>query len=102
MLRHVVMWKIAPEKVPSGSTSGQVAESLAASLRALVGEIPQILSLTAGENCVAAEGNWDLGLVVDVEDEDALRAYATHPQHLLVVEKIKALVAARAALDYDI
>ena len=102
MLRHVVMWRIAPEKVPAGVSSAEVAASLASDLRALVGQIPQIVTLTAGPNCVAAEGNWDLGLVVDVEDEGALQAYATHPAHLKVVESIRAVVSDRAAVDFQI
>lgn len=100
MIRHVVMWAIDQEKLDDGQTIPEVAAALTADLRALTETVPGIRSLTAGPNCVAADGNWDMGLVVDFDNEDDLQAYAIHPAHMDVVVKIRAVVAARAAVDF--
>ncbi|WP_099332558.1 Dabb family protein [Actinomyces minihominis] len=100
MLRHVVMWKISADKLGSNAVREDVAERLSAELRALVGVVPGIIDLQAGPNCMNDEENWDFGLVVDFEDEEALRNYAVHPAHLEVVKQIRAVVSARVAVDF--
>ncbi len=100
MLRHVVMWKIASGAIAPGKTPEDVAESLAVKLRELKDTVPGIIALHAGPDCMGLKGNWDLGLVVDVEDEEALKAYAVHPAHLEVVQQIRQVVSERAAVDF--
>lgn len=101
MIRHVVVWKISDDAAV-GRTKEEIAEELTLALGALPIKIPSIRGLIAGPNCVEAEGNWDLGLIVDFPNQEALNEYAVHPAHLKVVEKIKAVVSARAAIDLEI
>ena len=97
MLRHVITWKLAAE-----DTAGKLAASttIAAELQGLVSLIPEIRSLTVASNAASVEGNWDLVLIADYDDEAALKAYIVHPEHQRVVGIIRPLVAQRAAVDF--
>lgn len=97
MLRHIITWKLtaenATEKLENSAT-------IAAALQGLVPLIPEIRSLTVASNVVSLDTNWDLVLVADYDDEQALRAYIDHPEHQRVVGIIRPLVAQRAAVDF--
>ncbi len=96
-VRHVVAWEIG---VDDPALKAEAIQSLAERLEALVGQIPGLIALTAGENCVPLAGNWDMALVADLEDVEALGAYAVHPAHLEVAKDLKAVATARVAVDF--
>lgn len=102
MIRHVVMWKVSKEALAPEETKEQAVRRLADALNALVGKVPGVAALNAGPNCVDAEGNWDLGLVADFETQADLDAYAVHPLHLEVVAQVRAVVSARACVDFEV
>ena len=97
MLRHIITWKLAAE-----NTAKKLEDSatIAAALQGLVPLIPEIRSLTVASNVVSLGTNWDLVLVADYDDEEALRTYIDHPEHQRVVGIIRPLVAQRAAVDF--
>ncbi len=96
-LRHVVAWKLAAD---DESTRAAQAKEIADRLNALVGVVPTIGQLRAGANVV--EGNWDVALVADFADHDALGAYAVHPAHLEVVAYVRSVVSDRVAVDFEV
>ena len=96
-LRHVVAWKMA---APDAATRAAHAREIAERLKALVGVVPTIGTLTAGANVV--DGNWDVALVADFADKDALDAYAVHPAHQEVVAFVRGVVGDRVAVDFEL
>lgn len=79
MLRHVVLirWN-------EGTTPEQV-EAATAALRALPGQIPEILSYTCGPDVRQAEGNFDFALTGQFADFESFLAYRNHPAHQAVL-----------------
>lgn len=98
LLRHVVMWKFKPE-----ATDARRA-AMVASLRALKGQIPQVLDLQVGTDYGWADGNHHVVLTADFASVDEFRRYTTHPAHILAKSRIPSLVVdgSRAAAEYAI
>ena len=97
MLKHVVSWKIADAVSPEGRN--QIA-SIIAGLESLVGVVPSIRALSVGPSVVTGPNHWDLGLIVDFDDEAGLEAYQVHPEHQKVAAHIRSLVSEQAAVDF--
>lgn len=97
-LRHVVSWRLA---ATDDAERLAQATKIAAELHALKGVVPEILDLHAGPD-VARGGNWDVTLVADFADRDALQRYVAHPAHQLVVTYVRGVVADRAAVDFEV
>lgn len=66
-------------------------------LRAMVGQIPPLLGLTAGTS--ASGGAPHLLLVTRHADADGLRAYAEHPVHQELLGWIRPRIADRVVVD---
>ncbi|MDX2376028.1 Dabb family protein [Microbacterium sp. LRZ72] len=98
-LRHVVAWKLAAE---DADARDEHARGVVARLQSLVGVVPSIRTLSAGENALLPGKNWDVALVADFDDAEGLAAYASHPAHLEVAEFIGAVSADRVAVDFEI
>ena len=99
MLRHVVSMKMG------GATTTERADNaaqLTAALNGLVGRIDQIRSLQVAPNVVERPGNWDLVLVVDLDNAVDLELYREHPAHVAVLELITRVVAERCAIDFEV
>jgi hypothetical protein len=96
-LRHVVAWKVAAS---DPETRDAHAREISDRLRALVGVVPSIGALSVGPNVI--DGNWDVALVADFEDAEALDAYQTHPIHQEVVAYVRSVVSDRVAVDFEL
>jgi hypothetical protein len=99
MIRHVVAWKLAATDPAERAEAAATITGLLSSLPPLV---PSIGTLTVGPNVAYFETNWDVVLVADFATLADLEAYQSHPAHLEVVPQIKALVASRAAVDFEL
>ena len=97
MIRHVVSWGLAAE---DAAGKADQAAFVAEHLMSLPPLIPEILHMTVGANAVDIEGNWDMVLVADYEDEAALRTYIGHREHQKVVAEIKPFLVLRSAVDF--
>lgn len=95
-IRHIVLWKLAAE---DADTRALHAEQIAERLLALRPQIPEIIALQVGPNVAYPQTNWDVALVGDFADIDALETYQTHPAHQEVVAFVRSVVSDRAAVD---
>lgn len=77
MIRHIVLFR-----VNEGTPTERVQEAIDR-LEALVGVIPGLRSLKAGTD-IGIEGNYNFGLVAELEDRNALDAFSTDPRHMEV------------------
>lgn len=100
MIRHVVLFKLKDEA--EGGDKATNAARIAGSLEALVGKIDGLLRLEVGRDVVGLPGAWDLALVADLEDEEALKNYQVHPLHVEAGKFISVVRSDRAVVDYRV
>lgn len=96
-IRHIVLWKLAAD---DADTRALHAEQIEERLLALRAEIPEILHLEVGRNVAYPHTNWDIVLVSEFADVEALERYQVHPVHQEAGVFIRSLVAERAGIDF--
>ncbi len=99
MIRHVVSWKLA---ATDEAVRAEQAAAIASGLQSLPASIPEILSLEVGTNVLNPGANFDLVLIADYEDADALARYQVHPEHKKVASYIQSVVAERSSVDFEV
>ncbi len=97
MVTHIVMWNFADHL--SEEEKAEAAKNMKERLEPLKDVIEGTLSLKVITNPLPTS-SYEVALVGEYVDEAALSFYATHPEHLKVVEYIKTVCKDRAALDY--
>jgi hypothetical protein len=93
MLKHLVLFKLHTQHQSRGP-------ELVDKLNKLNGIIPSLISLHAGIDVLHSPASWDLGLIAEFEDLDALEAYRIHPEHQKVVALVQEICSDRAVLDF--
>lgn len=98
MVKHVIIWKLKDEL--TGEEKSRVKADIKSGLEGLAGRIPGLQEIK-----VYTEGlpgsNGDLMLDSSFTDEDALKGYAVHPEHMAVAdEKVRPYTALRSCMDY--
>jgi hypothetical protein len=97
VLRHVVVFRWKP-----GTTSAQVDE-IAAGMRALPAQIPELRAYHVGADAGLTPGNADFAVVADTDDEEGWAIYRDHPAHRRLIEElITPAVESRSAVQYVI
>lgn len=96
-IRHIVLWKLAADDADTRALHAEQVEERLLSLRA---EIPEILHLEVGRNVAYPQTNWDIVLVSEFADVEALERYQVHPAHQKAGVFIRSVVADRAAIDF--
>ena len=94
MIMHVVLMKFKPDTPES-----EIA-ALSALLENLPNKIPEIQMYEFGANVIPSERAYDFALVSLFANPEALSRYQQHPDHLPVVEKLKAMCTDIAAVDF--
>jgi hypothetical protein len=84
MIRNITLMRAR-----SGHDRARMAEILA-ELRAM--RIPGLTRLWAGSDLGLREGNWDYGVVADLEDADAYRRYDADAEHNRIRAELAPLV----------
>ncbi|PJJ65034.1 Dabb family protein [Compostimonas suwonensis] len=98
-VRHVVTWKLlATEPEEKAAAAARIAELLVA----LPATVSEIRDIRVGANSVDAEGNWDVVLIADYDDAEALGRYQVHPDHQAAAGVIRTLVSERATVDFEL
>lgn len=95
MIRHIVLFR-----VEDGTTTEQLQEAINR-LEGLVGTIPGLRTLEAGIE-LGIEGNFDFGLVAELDDRAALETFSTDPGHMEIAMDILKFRKDIAILDLEI
>ena len=95
MIRHIVSWQLAPA---DPAEKAAAAAGVVDRLEGLVGVVDEIRSLWVGVD-VAGGTNWDIVLVADFDDLDAVGRYQVHPAHQAAGTFIRSVVSSRMAVD---
>ncbi len=98
-IRHVVSWKLAT--TDDGERAEQIA-TITNGLESLPAVIPEILTLQVGANALNPGSNFDLVLIADYADTDALARYVEHPEHEKVASYIRSVIDGRSAVDFEV
>ena len=97
MFRHCVLMRFAAE-----ATAAQKTAALEG-IRSLPDLIPEVRELAVGPDAGLREGNFDLAVVADFDDEAAYAIYAAHPAHVdMLSEVVAPILSERAAVQYRI
>ncbi len=95
-IRHIVTWKLAST---DPAERAEHAAGIAERLTALVGVVEEIAALTVSSNIAYPEQNWDVVLVSEFADLDALERYQVHPAHQEAAAYVRSVVSDRASID---
>ena len=99
MIRHIVLWNVR------GDTREEKAANIARlqrSFESLRGRIPGLLHLEIGIDCSRGDYACDVVLVSEFASQEALDAYATHPEHLRVKQEVGDMHTHRHQVDYPV
>lgn len=100
MVKHIILWTL---KEMSDAEKSKVKSEIKTDLEALKGKIPGLIDIKVITEKRLASSNADLMLDSTFESEQALKTYATHPEHVAVADaKVRPFTANRSCLDFEI
>lgn len=99
MIKHIVMWNLrgdtAQHKTEAAALIKQVFEGLK-------GKVPGLRHIEIGIDSSRVDYACDVVLYSEFDSQEALDAYATHPEHLRAKKALGDLRIARHQVDYVI
>ena len=100
MVKHVILWTLKEEL--STSEKEDVKRGIKEGLEGLAGKIPGLLDIKVNIDGLPSS-NADLMLDSTFENQEALKGYAVHPEHVVVADgKVRPYTAIRSCLDYEV
>lgn len=100
MIKHMIIWTLKEEL--SMEEKEVVKAGIKEGLEGLAGKIPGLLEIKVHINGLSSS-NADLMLDSSFETEEALKNYATHPDHVAVAdEKVRPFTQTRSCLDFEV
>ena len=97
MVKHIVMWNVR------GASASEKLASIARlrdAFEGIRGKIPGMTCLEIGADRSKVDYACDVVLYSEFESQQALDAYASHPEHLRVRFELEGLRVARHQVDY--
>lgn len=100
MVKHVILWNLKAEL--SDAEKDAVKKGIKEGLEGLRGKIPGLIDIKVNIDCLPSS-NADVMLDSSFENEEALKGYAIHPEHLAVANgKVRPFTASRVCMDYEV
>ena len=100
MVKHVILWQLKDELTDSEKET--IKREIKKGLEGLAGKIPGLTDIRVYTEGLASS-NADLMLDSTFTDEEALKGYAVHPEHVAVANgKVRPYTATRTCMDYII
>ena len=97
MIRHVVLWAFK-DGVPPAER-----DAIVDAIRALRATVPSLRSLEVGENVSPGRAQGYTHVLLETFDDLAgLAAYASHPDHVPVLARLRDAVAQLVAVDLEL
>ena len=101
MVKHVILWTLDPKL--SKDMMREVKIGIKEGLEGLVGKVPGLIDVKVHIDGRLASSNADVMLDSTLESEEALQAYAIHPEHVAVADKkIRPYTVLRSCFDFEI
>lgn len=97
MVKHIILWKLKPEH-----NNDTVKVGIKNGLEGLLDKIDGLLEIKV-ETRGLASSNADVMLYSVFEDENALKEYAVHPEHVYVADTfVRPFTETRMCLDFEV
>lgn len=100
MIKHIVMWKLREHA--DGASKQENARTLKKKLEGLKDRIPEIARMEVGLNFNTSDAAYDVVLVSEFQDREALAAYQKHPQHLQLISYLDKIRLEKKVVDYEV
>ena len=100
MVKHVILWTLKDEF--SEDEKANIKAGIKEGLESLKGKIPGLVEIKVNINGLSSS-TADLMLDSLFENEEALKGYAVHPEHVKVADgKVRPYTKLRSCLDYEV
>ena len=96
-IKHIVMWNLTGK---TSSEKAKAAEIVRSKFEGLVGIIPGLSRLEIGIDISHVSYACDVVLYSEFDSLEALKLYATHPDHLRIRDELEGVRIARYQVDY--
>ena len=101
MVKHIILWTLNPALTEE--EKNKVKADIKAGLEGLVGKVPGLLDVKVHVDGRLSSSNADVMLDSTLESAEALKVYASHPEHLAVANgKVRPYTVQRSCLDCEI
>ena len=101
VVKHIILWTLNPELSEEKKT--EVKKGIKEGLEQLVGKVPGLIDVKVNIDGRLDSSNCDVMLDSTLESTEALKAYATHPEHVAVANtKVRPYTVQRTCLDYTV
>ncbi len=95
MVKHVIIWKLNEEH-----NTPEIKNGIKCGIEGLLGIVPGLVDVRV-ETTPLESSNADVMLYSVFEDEDALKGYAVHPEHVKVANTyVRPYTQSRSCFDY--
>lgn len=100
MVKHIILWNLKEEF--SKEEKKEIMKNIKIGLEALIDKVPGIVEIKVQIESLPSSSA-DLILDSTFESVEALKNYATHPEHVKVADTlVRPFTAARSCLDFEI
>ncbi len=100
MVKHIILWQLKDEY--SEEEKRNIRKGIKEGLEGLNGKIPGLKEIHVNADGILASSNADVMLDSTFEDEESLKGYSIHPEHLEVANgKVRPYTKSRVCLDYE-
>ena len=99
MVKHIILWTLKSEF--SAEEKQKIKAGIKQNLEALLGKIEGLTEIKVITDCLPTS-NAEVMLDSTFENFDALKAYATHPDHIAAADGfVRPYTATRACMDFE-
>ena len=95
MVKHIVMFKLTEK-------TAQNMELATDSLRSLENKIETLKSIEIGTDFLESDRSYDIVLTTHFENQEGLKTYSSHENHLPVVKIMRSLCSSSVVVDYEL
>ena len=100
MVKHIILWQLKDELTDAEKAT--IKAEAKAGLESLAGKIPGLVDIKVNINALPTS-NADMMLDTTLESVEALKGYATHPEHVAVANsKVRPYYKNRVCLDFEV
>ena len=97
MVKHIILWKLKEEH-----NTAEVKKGIKENIEALVGKVPGLIEMNIQIEKLESS-NADVMLYSVLESEEALKGYATHPDHVYAANTfVRPFTESRLCLDFEV
>ena len=96
MVKHIILWKLKDE-----FNTSEVKQGIKNGLEGLLGVVPGLLEIEVKTEPLASS-NVDVMLYSAFENEEALKGYSVHPEHVKVADTlVRPYTETRSCIDFE-